>query len=163
MTVDEFKRTFLPCSRRLYWAACRLTGSSHDADDLVQETMLRLWVKRDEIGKMQSAEAYGIVTMRRIYFDRRRLRHPDIVENLADIASTATPLTDYERRERAEMVREQIARLPERQRELITLRDICDLSYDEISAQTGMTVTNIRTAISRARKTLKEKLSEKLK
>jgi RNA polymerase sigma-70 factor (ECF subfamily) len=101
--------------------------------------------------------------MRRIYFDRRRLRHPDIVESSVDIASTATPLTDYERGERAEMVREQIARLPERQRELITLRDICDLSYDEISAQTGMTVTNIRTAISRARKTLKEKLSEKLK
>ena len=163
MNADEFKRTFLPCTRRLYWAACRLTGNSPDADDLVQETLLRLWMKRGELGNVRSAEAYGIITLRRIYYDKRRLRHLGIAELNADITDESTPHSDCEREERARMVREQIDSLPEQQRELVTLRDMCELTYDEIATQTGLTLTNIRTTISRARKTLKTILTEKMR
>jgi RNA polymerase sigma-70 factor (ECF subfamily) len=61
------------------------------------------------------------------------------------------------------MVREQIDSLPEQQRELVTLRDMCELTYEEIATQTGLTLTNIRTTISRARKTLKTILTEKMR
>ena len=163
MNADEFKRTFLPCTRRLYWAACRLTGNGHDAEDLVQETLLRLWMKRGELGNVRSAEAYGIITLRGIYYDKRRLRHLGIAELNADITDESTPHSDCEREERARMVREQIDSLPEQQRELVTLRDMCELTYDEIATQTGLTLTNIRTTISRARKTLKTILTEKMR
>lgn len=52
-----------------------------------------------------------------------------------------------------------IARLPEQQRLLITMRDVNNLDYGEIEQATGLGMTNIRVTLSRARKTLREQFN----
>ena len=53
-------------------------------------------------------------------------------------------------------MRELIARLPGQQREVMTLRDLCGMSFEEIEAETGLTAVNIRAVLSRARKTVRQ-------
>ena len=160
MNASDFKKLFLPCTRRVFWAAYRMTGSREEADDIVQETYLKLWMKRAELGDIDMPEAYAIATMRRIFIDKMRLKKIAGTETADNIPSGETPLATFIHKERAQIVREQIALLPEQQRELVTLRDLCELTYDEIAATTGLPLTNIRTAISRGRKTLRDNLKE---
>ena len=53
MEASQFKSLFLPCHHKLYAVAWRLTGNSQAAEDLVQETYLRLWTKRHQIADIE--------------------------------------------------------------------------------------------------------------
>ena len=63
---------------------------------------------------------------------------------------------EAELRDQALQARRLIDKLPERQRRVITLRDIEDRPYDEIATTTGLTQVNVRALLSRARKTIRE-------
>lgn len=69
MEASQFKSLFLPCHHKLYAVAWRLTGNSQAAEDLVQETYLRLWTKRHQIADIENAEAYSISVLRRQFYD----------------------------------------------------------------------------------------------
>ena len=60
MEASEFKARFLPLSRRMYWAAWRLTENREESEDLVQDVFLRLWTQRDELPEIENAEAYCV-------------------------------------------------------------------------------------------------------
>ena len=47
MDINDFKEKYITCSKTMYWAAYRLTGNSDEAEDIVQETFLRLWSHRE--------------------------------------------------------------------------------------------------------------------
>lgn len=72
MEASQFKSLFLPCHHKLYAVAWRLTGNSQAAEDLVQETYLRLWTKRHQIADIENAEAYSISVLRRQFYDVKR-------------------------------------------------------------------------------------------
>ncbi|MDE6377502.1 MAG: RNA polymerase sigma factor, partial [Duncaniella sp.] len=67
MDADEFKRLFLPCHQQLYRVAYRLSGNEQDAQDLVQETFLKMWSSRDKLGAIDSPVAFGITTLKHVY------------------------------------------------------------------------------------------------
>lgn len=162
MDASEFKRTFLPLSRRMYWAAWRLTENKEEAEDLVQDVFLRLWMQRDTLPEIQNAEAYCVKLVQRRFLDLRRSRHNEssLPQDISLLPSGEDLHREAELRDHAEQARRLIEALPENQRQVIILRDIEDKPYDDIAQETGLTQVNVRALISRARRTIREKFGK---
>ena len=159
MEASEFKAKFLPLSRRMYWAAWRLTENREEAEDLVQDVFLRLWTQRDELPEIENAEAYCVRLIQRRFLDLRRSKHTEasLPQDISLLPSGDDLHREAELRDHAEQARRLIDALPENQRQVIILRDIEDKTYDDIAQETGLTQVNVRTLLSRARRTIREK------
>lgn len=163
MDASEFKSMFLPHNRRMYCTAWRLAGNAQEAEDLVQEAYLKLWTKRDSLTGIDNAEAYCVTLVKHLFYDDRRRKHPKTDDsppdnlNIADDSDTARNL---EQSDETSHVKRLIESLPAQQRQIITMRDVDDLSYDEIETRTGICGTNIRVLLSRARKRIREQFKE---
>lgn len=161
MDASEFKQIFLPCHRRMYATAWRLTGNQQAAEDLVQDAMMRLWTKRDKLTVPDNAAAFAVTTMRNLFYDqhrKKRLKENDEEPTDHQIRTEHDASDELATKQEASMVLEIIRELPERQQLIITLHDINDLTYEEIEQHTGLNAVNIRVALSRARKAVREKL-----
>lgn len=159
MTADEFKTLFLPCHRRLYRMAFRLTGSQQEAEDMVQETFLRLWSRRNDLSDIENAEAFSLITLRNIWLDNIRRLRPEISDSRPEdypLADTTDIARDLEIRDTGRCVMELIGHLPDQQRTVMMMRDVSDMTFEEISDNTGLSPGNIRTLLSRARKNIRE-------
>lgn len=145
----------------MYWAALRLSRNPAEAEDLVQDAMLKLWTRRDTLPEMASAEAYCVAMVHNAYLDHQRTRHMALAE-LNDNLATATAASaddiarSVEDRETASRVMRCIDQLPPQQRQIILRKDVEGDSYDAIAADTGLTQVNIRTILSRARKAVRQ-------
>jgi RNA polymerase sigma-70 factor (ECF subfamily) len=163
MDASEFKKMFLPLNKRMYWAAWQLTGNAQEAEDLVQEAYLKLWTKRDQLHDIENTGAYCITLLRRIYFDEKRRKRPEVDGSPPDayeVADGDDTGHSIELRDESSQVMQLIDALPDRQRQIIILRDVDDLPYDEIETRTGMNAVNVRVLLSRARKMIRKQFKE---
>ena len=160
MPVSLFRQLLLPLYPRLQRVALRMLGNVEDAEDMVQEVYMKLWGKREELPDVQNMEAYCIALTKNMCIDRLRLAEVDRVDvddvplSLAAADDVASQL---ERQDAVEQVKLIIETLPEKQQQVITLRDIRDCTFEEIEEQTGLTAVNVRALLSRARKTIRER------
>ena len=154
MTALEFKQRFMPFHRLLYRVAYHLTGNAQDAEDLLQDTYLKLWTKRDDLPPDAQTEAYLITLMRNLYRDQRRLKS-NIVHETYEPDKSYEPYEEEEEvlDNRAEL-QELIEKLPDKQREVMKAHIVEDKSYEEIQRDTGLSNGNIRVIISRAKQTI---------
>ena len=149
----------------MYWTAFRLTGRKDEAEDLVQDVYLRLWTLRERLPQTESDEAYCLRAVRNAFYDRQRAAHlsttddESLAECLADDADVAQQM---EQRELSEVARRLMDELPEQQREVMRMKDLNDMTIDEMTAQTGLTAGNIRVILSRARRTVRQKMENLL-
>lgn len=160
MPASLFKQLLLPLCPRLQRVALRMLGNVEDAEDMVQEVYMKLWSKREELPDVQNMEAYCVALTKNMCIDRLRLAEVDRVDvddvplSLAAADDVASQL---ERQDAVEQVKLIIETLPEKQQQVITLRDIRDCTFEEIEEQTGLTAVNVRALLSRARKTIRER------
>jgi RNA polymerase sigma-70 factor (ECF subfamily) len=116
-------------------------------------------MSRERLGEMNNAEAYSITVLRNLFKDRYRKSDPLV----PDVTPEDLPLTSeddigkrIEQSEASDQVKQLIVQLPLQQRQIITMHDLEEWSYDEIAGLTGLTVNNIRVLLSRARKTIRQ-------
>ena len=163
MPASLFKQLLLPLYPRLQRVALRLLGNAEDAEDMVQEVYMKLWNKRDALPDVQDVEAYCVTLTKNMCIDRLRMAEvekEDVDEVPTMLAATDDVEAQVERRDAVEQVKQIIETLPEHQQQVITLRDMEDCSFEEIVEQTGLTAVNIRMLLSRARKTIRERLKK---
>ena len=163
MEASQFKAIFLPCHRRLYVVAWRLTGNTQAAEDLVQETFLRLWTRRHQLANIDNPEAYSIMTLRRIFYDIKRTKHIDEAErDVSEMQHKATEnLSErIDAQDQWQRIRAMILALPDPQGKVMLMRDVEGRTYEEISTETGLTEVNLRSVLSRARKKIRERIKE---
>jgi RNA polymerase sigma-70 factor (ECF subfamily) len=149
----------------------RMLGSVHDAEDLVQETMLRAWSARDRYDESRASVRtwlYRIATNVCLTALEGRARRPlpsGLGPPSADAATPLTPALDipwlqpfpdarYDTTLRADMRLALIAAiqvLPPRQRAVLVLREVLEFSAAEVAAQLRTTVTAVNSALQRAR------------
>ena len=161
MQASDFKQLFLPCHRKLFSVAYRLMSNAQAAEDIVQETFLKLWMQRDKIEKVDNPEAYSITVLRRIFYDKMRAGHLQEVDKdvgSLQVSSSQNISKQLEEADEYQRIRLLITHLPEPQARIMLMRDIEDRSFEEISIETGLTEVNIRSILSRARKKIREQI-----
>ena len=161
MQASDFKQLFLPCHRKLFSVAYRLMSNTQAAEDMVQETFLKLWMQRDKMEKVDNPEAYSITVLRRIFYDKMRAGHLQEVDKdvgSLQVSSSQNISKQLEEADEYQHVRLLITHLPEPQARIMLMRDIEDRSFEEISTETGLTEVNIRSILSRARKKIREQI-----
>lgn len=159
MTHREFKTRFLPCHEKLYRVAFRYLGREYDAEDMVQNTYLKLWENRDNLEEIKNDEAYAIKVLKNLCLDRLRKipwRTDDESVLLKRAGTTPRPDEKMELCEDVEILSSIVAELPDVQRKVIVMRHFEGKTTDEIEQATGLTPVNLRVILSRARKTIRE-------
>ena len=158
MTEKQFNTEYLPLAGTLYRIAFYILEDKALAEDAVQEVFLKLWETRDRLNGILTPKAYCITMVKNICLDRvRRASRLEFPSQLPE--QEAPPVQDaIDNKERLAMVMEAVKSLPDRQREVLLLRTVEGLSYEEISARTGIGALSLRVLLSRARTTFKEKL-----
>ena len=160
MDANDFKRKFLPYHRKLYRAALHLMGNAQDAEDMVQEAYLKLWKRRDELPTdIANLEAYCVTLVKHVCHDALRLAHLEedgCPPEELPIAGSTNVAHEVELKDEAHQVMTLIGQLPDQQRQIMQMRDVEDLPYEEIEKATGLTSVNIRVLLSRARKKIRE-------
>lgn len=160
MNALEFRNIIEHSTGVMYRVAFALTGSEADAADAVQDACLKLWEKRAMLARAANRSAYCVGATRNAALDIIRGRHPATdVSQMPEAASETDTASACESAETIAAIERAIARLPENQRLVITMRDIEDRSVDEIIEATGYSVANIKTLLCRARTALRKRFS----
>jgi RNA polymerase sigma-70 factor (ECF subfamily) len=142
----------------------RLTGSAADADDLAQETFLRVWEKADTYRAGQVAVTtwiHRIAHNRAMdWFRSRRTRaatHPD-ADPAEQAAADPTPLQARLRSERGARLEAALRRLPESQRSALLLCHVQGLTNRDAAVVMAVSVRALESLLARARRRLKTEL-----
>ena len=158
MTESLFHSEYLPLAQTLYRIAYYMLESEAEAEDAVQEVYAKLWESRDSLEGVGSPKAYSIRMLKNLCLDRiRRAQFLSFPEELPDKAYVPGPDDTIDSKTRLNKVLEAIKALPDKQREILVLRTVEDLSYEEIAERTGINYLTCRVLLSQARSKIKLK------
>jgi RNA polymerase sigma factor (sigma-70 family) len=161
MNFEMFESRVLPVKNKLFRFAFRLLGSSEEAKDIVQEVFIRVWSGRDQMASIDNMEAWCMRITRNLSLDKLRARQrkaTDPIEESFDIQQdTHTPYEAAENNESMQRIGQLIASLPEKQRQVMHLRDIEGYSYNEICEILELDMNQVKVNLFRARNAVREK------
>ena len=162
----------MPYLEQLYATGLRLTRSPSDAEDLVQDTLLKAYRNYDrfEAGTNMKAWLLKILTNTFINRYRRKVRERKVFDGVhakpvgegvmsrAAMRGLSRPVEDAERRILAGEIQKAIDELPEDYRMMILLADVQELAYKEIAEVLGCPIGTVMSRLHRARKLLQRSL-----
>ena len=153
MESERFTGIFTRLQARLHHAASRMLGSDDEAADALQDAFCALWGRRGEIVDERAAEGLAVVSVRNRCLDTLRRRRAHGTVALADGMEWAADTDDSDTRELYHRVDSLIKTvLSERDRRILLLRDYSGWEMADIAAELGLTETNVRVVLSRARR-----------
>lgn len=161
MNQNEFIQLINPFKDKVYRLAKRLLVSREEAEDATQEVLLKLWNKPD-LKELRSVEAMAITMTKNYCFDQlksKRAGNLSLISEL-DNRTEASMSRQTEDRDSLEIVNQLINQLPEQQRIIIQMREIEECEFETIAEVLDMNETAVRVALSRARKTIREKMNK---
>lgn len=162
---DEIVARYGP---KIYNLACRFAGPGLDAEDLTQEIFLKLYQHLDRYRGDVPLVAWTLRLSRNLCIDRYRAqrarRASDHVSEteLFDLAGDDDPAAISEHREQVRMVHEALGEIPEAMATVVMLRDLQDLSYDEIAMFLDVPSGTVKSRLNRARRALVEAIERRL-
>lgn len=160
----SFRNDVLPLKDALYRLALRITLSHEEAEDIVQDTLIKVWDKRESWNEIESIEAFSITICRNLALDRIK-KHDNLNDSLEERQTenpdtSSTPFEDTLQQDRIELVRNLVNALPEKQRSCMQLRDFEGKPYKEIAKILGISEEQVKVNIFRARQTVKERFQK---
>ena len=161
----SFQTDILPLKNELYRLALRITMNAADAEDVVQETMIKVWNRREQWNQIESIEAFCLTICRNLSLDKMRrmdnqTQSLDATYDPKDQHIASNPEEQAVQRDRIQLVRQLISQLPEKQRSCMQLRDMEGKSYKDIATILNMTEEQVKINIFRARQTIKERFQK---
>ena len=133
MKEVSFKNDVLPLKDKLFRMALHITSNREEAEDIVQDTLMKLWNQRDEWSAIQNIEKP----------DNSQIQDETLI-----------------RQQQMDSIQAIIQQLPEKQRTIILLRDIEEKTYQEIANIMGLSLSDVKVNLFRARQTLKNKFNK---
>ena len=165
MKKISFRNDVLPLKNELFRLALRITLNRVEAEDVVQETMIKVWNRRDRWDELESIEAFCLTICRNIAIDKTRKAENqnqslEDEHDAPDYSYSSNPEEQAMQQDRVRLVRRLIDNLPEKQRSVMQLRDIEGKSYKEIAQILAISEEQVKINIFRARQTIKQKFIE---
>lgn len=162
MKKVSFREDILPLKNELYRLALRITMSREEAEDIVQETLIKVWNRRKRWEEIDSMEAFCLTICRNLALDSIK-RKGNQLEYLDETTcqqptTLASPYEKMLQKDRMEVIGTFINTLPEKQKSCMQLRDFEGRSYKEIAQIMDISEDQVKVNIFRARQTLKNKL-----
>lgn len=158
MYLERFQSEILPLKEKLFRFAYSLLRSREEAEDAVQDVLLRVWSKRAEWNSWKNMEAYCMKATRNAAVER--LRQPRAALSMAGPSLGQDPGKVVESKEAVARLRKAIGELTENQQMVLQLREGEGMSYVEIGAFLGMSMDQVKVTLFRARAGLRRLLTD---
>jgi RNA polymerase sigma-70 factor (ECF subfamily) len=160
MHQKEFLQLVNPFKDKIFRIAKRLLVSVEEAEDATQEVLVKLWNKNESLNGYKSIEALAMTMVKNYCLDQlksKRAGNMKIVHNNYDDREAGLQ-QKLEDKDTWNWVEKIINNLPEQQKLIVQMRDIEEMEFEEIANVLVMKEQAIRTALSRARKTIRERM-----
>lgn len=153
---------------KLFRFAVSMLRDEAEAEDVVQEVVIKLWKQRDQLDHIQNMEAWTMRLTRNLSIDKIRSKHRqyESIDTIVDLKeSQPSPARQLELSDTMEHLKKWVSQLPENQRLVFQLRDIEGMTYKEIGETLDMPLSQVKINLFRARQQvrtylLKNKLYE---
>lgn len=164
MDLEAFENRVLPTKNKLFRFAFRLLGNEDEAKDIVQEVFVRVWNGRAQMTAVENWEAWCMRITKNLSLDRirtlTRKRTQPIDEGFDVRHDALTPHESTEIGESMQKISRMIEALPEKQRQVMHLRDVEGYSYQEICDILELDMNQVKVNLFRARNAVREKMTK---
>jgi len=165
MSQELFKAEILPIRQKLLLHAQKILVNEYDAEDAVQEVLLKLWHIREKLPEYDNVAAFATTVTKNHCLDRLKvMKRTDPLDDSHHIkAASDNPYLQMERSDTAVVLQKIIDGLPPLQQAIIRMKDIEEYEVEEIAEITGTKPDAVRTNLSRARKKVREEYLKLIK
>ena len=164
MKEISFRNDVLPLKNKLFRLALRITLNREEAEDVVQDTLIRVWNSRDKWQQLDNIEAYSLTIARNLSLDhiKRQDNNNSSLEDeeIERSDQNNTPSEQMIQKDKLNIVKRIIGELPEKQRSCMQLRDIEGKTYKEIADILNISEEQVKVSIFRARQSVKQRFQQ---
>ena len=158
MTHAIFKETVFCLKDEMYRFAKRFVMSSDEAEDVVQDLMMKFWQKREEFANFGNLKSYALKSVKNECLNR--LKHHDVKLGFADFQMHRSELYQVDTNNLKEQIIGFINQLPEKQKAVIHLKDVEEYEVSEISEMLEMEENAVRVNLIKKKKKVKEQIQK---
>ena len=165
MHQKEFLSLIDPLKPGLFGFAYRLLRTREDAQDALQELMMKLWTNRSKLETTGNIKTYVFTALYNDCIDRLRKRNRFRLitgTDIPDVIDTLRIDKDFENRDLIRQIREAMDSLPPKQKIILELRDFQEFDYEEIATMLKMTVNAVRVNVARSRASISEMMIKEI-
>jgi RNA polymerase sigma factor (sigma-70 family) len=154
MDAAQFKAEVFCWKDLLYRLALRLLNNASEAEDAVQHTMMNMWQKKDGLNKIENVKSFVIKALKNDCLNRLK-KEKTIERHHGQFGKMQSFSTEVSNGNMVAIIKDEINKLPEKQRLIIQLCDVEGFDTKEISAIMDIDEGAVRTNLSRARQKVK--------
>lgn len=145
--------------RKVFNIAYKFTGKHDEAEDLTQDVFLKIFKSLNTFDRRANFQTWLVSVSRNLCIDHYRSvrKERETIDrdvdagNLSPVAQTTSPVAALEHRDRVELLKTALAKLPPALRQAVLLRDIQELSYQEIAERQHLPEGTVKSRINRGR------------
>ena len=160
----DLKRDILPLKNILYRLALRITLNSQEAEDVVQDVIIKMWKMGERLNDVENLESFALRLTRNLSIDRQRMKvnQAESFDELEDFHGGFSNSIEsrLEQQERIDSIRDIMMQMPEKQRSVMQLRDFEGKSYKEIALALEISEDQVKVNIFRARQFVKSRIAK---
>lgn len=155
MTTEDYNKVVKKISHRLFGYVFKLTKDEEDANDLVQDAFMKLWINREKV-EFKKAKSWLFTTAHNAFINFiKKSNRQERMEEGVDI-----PVEAKNRFELQEIIDLAMKSLPELQKSIVLLRDLEGYNYKEIGDMLKLNESQVKVYLFRARKKIKDQIKD---
>jgi RNA polymerase sigma factor (sigma-70 family) len=161
MTLKEFTYQLVGLKDKLFRFSTKIIGDEELAEDVVQDVVIKMWNKREERDQYNNLESYCMRMTKNLSIDKTRSKNYQNVslEKAPElIQDSYNPYQQTAQNDTLNHVSQLIAKLPDKQRMVMQLRDVEGMDYNEIAEVLEIPLNQVKVNLFRARKKIRTQL-----
>lgn len=161
MSTKLYNELIIPASDGMYRYALSIVHEPETARDVVQDCLAKIWNIRNDLPKIEKTNAWAFRIVRnRCIETLRRDRYADLDEKVVNLQMSNSADRETINADQMDWLKDVLQTLPKKQREVFHLREVEELSYQEIAETCELTESDVKVNIHRARKKVKDAMQK---